>query len=116
MEALELLYPFDGTIDQARPSSLGEFLACNRSVEAAATTAPSGSGASTTAGSAVKRPGDVAAEYGGRVRVRRRGPRADDELAVDDLGDLGIGDLHQVLVGRAPLRRPHRRDDSTTMR
>src|SRR5947199_184731 len=53
-QPLVLVYPFDGTIDQARPSSLGEFLACNRSVEAAATTAPPGSGASTTARAAAR--------------------------------------------------------------
>jgi len=68
------------------------------------------------AGISVERTDDVTTDERRGVRVWRCRPGAHDELAVDDLGDLRVGDLHQVLVGRASLRRPHAGDDSMDMR
>src|SRR5262249_9394378 len=56
---------------------------------------PPAPGTGWVAGVPVEGPDQVAARYRGGVRVRRSGARGHEELAVDDLGDLVIGDLHQ---------------------
>jgi hypothetical protein len=55
---------------------------------------------------------DLAAEDARGVRVRCRRPRAQEQLAVEDLRDLVLGRGEDVLVGRLALGIAHGRETS----
>ena len=61
----------------------------------------------------MERASQVEPKRAGGVGVRHCGSRADDQLAIDDLRYLRVGDLHQILVGGAALRALHDGEHTT---
>src|SRR3954464_11620193 len=65
---------------------------------------------------AVKRIVQIGAQGGRNVRMTRRWPRRYEQLAIDQLGDEVVGDLHQVLIRRRCQRQfRHSRNDTSAV-